>query len=85
MLNPVVYHIAMETPSGDGMYAALRVLEHCVIPEIGLVTNSTKKCSITNEQLPNEEKTHINRLKSIKEAHQIGHRTVVRYSGLNQN
>ena len=68
-------------PAGDGMYAALRVLEHCM--ESLTVTwgrSAQTNIRFKNEQLPNNE-NRAGRLNPIEEAHRTGHRTVVRYSG----
>lgn len=73
-----------EMPSGDGLYAALRLLEHCSIP---LVSDwkrwPTHQTSIrfTKSQLPNGKRPSLEDWISMKEAKKTGHRLVVRYSG----
>ena len=71
-------------PAGDGMYAALRILDHCTDSlDVNWERWPTAQTNIRFkiEQLPNHEKPTLADWNSIEEAHRTGHRTVVRYSG----
>lgn len=71
-------------PSGDGLYAALRLLDHCALPLVNDWTRwPTHQQSIrfTESQLPFGKRPSLKGWTSIKEAEQTGHRLVVRYSG----
>ena len=71
-------------PAGDGMYAALRILDHCTDSlDVNWERWPTVQTNIRFkiEQLPNHEKPKLTDWNSIEEAHRTGHRTVVRYSG----
>ena len=73
-----------DMPAGDGMYAALRILEHCVDSlNVDWERWPTAQTNVRFrlEKLPNHEKPALTDWNSIDEAHRTGHRTVVRYSG----
>jgi phosphoglucosamine mutase len=73
-----------DMPAGDGLYAALRLLEHWKENNsVNWTRWPTTESSVRYQQtqLINGQKPKIEEWESIKKAHETGHRTVVRYSG----
>jgi len=71
-------------PAGDGLYAALRILESCPLPLKSDWTRwPTPQQSIRFQttDLPNGVKPSLEHWSSMEKAIQTGHRIVVRYSG----